>query len=216
MTRDVSPLKVAVVGAGMAGATCARALSVSGCAVHVVDKSRGAGGRLATKTVQWLDPRGQCRTTRFDHGAPAFAAHSADFRQFLAFASPRQAPVPWTPTLAVGSRPLDDAGRLWLPMPDMPSLCRGLLRDIRTTWSFAVDRLRQGPLGWEIEAAGSTLPGYFDAVTPPCIAGVMRCRRPRAPSRCGNAGGTPPEALACAAISSAVTASKAPGSPRRP
>jgi hypothetical protein len=66
--------------------------------------------------------------------------------------------------LAAGSRPLDDAGPLWLPTPDMPALCRGLLRNIPATWSFAVDRLLRDQLGWQIEALGSMLPGHFDAV----------------------------------------------------
>jgi hypothetical protein len=88
----------------------------------------------------------------------------AEFRQFLVRAAQAGRVSPWWPALATGSRPLDDAGPLCLPTPDMPSLCRWLLRDIPTTWSFAVDHLLHGPLGWHIEAAGSTLPGHFDAV----------------------------------------------------
>lgn len=153
-----------MIGAGIAGATCARALSVSGCSVHVVDKSRGAGGRLATRRLEWLDPQGRQRMARVDHGAPAFTASGADFRQFLANAFQPDALVQWRPTLATGSRPRDDAGPLWLPQPDMPSLCRALLHDIPTTWSFAVDRLRHGPLGWQVEASGTMLAGPFDAV----------------------------------------------------
>lgn len=164
MNRVALPFRVAVIGAGIAGATCARALSLSGCEVHVVDKSRGAGGRLATRRVEWLDEQGQRRIVKFDHGAPAFAARGTEFRQFLATASPPGTLVQWLPRLAAGSRPLDDAGPLWLPKPDMPSLCRGLLRDIPATWSFPVDRLLRDQLGWQIEAAGSTLSGHFDAV----------------------------------------------------
>lgn len=41
--------QVAVIGAGIAGAACARALSLAGRSVHVFDKSRGPGGRLATR-----------------------------------------------------------------------------------------------------------------------------------------------------------------------
>jgi predicted NAD/FAD-dependent oxidoreductase len=168
--------KVAVIGAGIAGATCARALSVSGCAVHVVDKSGGAGGRLATRRVEWLDRQGRRRIARFDHGVPAFTASGVDFRQFLANAFQPDALVQWRPTLAAGSRPLDAAGPLWLPRPDMPSLCRALLRDIPTTWSFAVDRLRHGPLGWQVEAAGTTPAAHFDAVVlalPPAQAAPL-------------------------------------------
>ena len=168
--------RVAVIGAGIAGATCARALSVSGCAVHVVDKSRAAGGRLATRRVEWLDSQGQRHIAGFDHGAPAFTASGAEFRRFLAHACQPDALAQWRPTLAPGSRLLDDAGPLWLPQPDMPTLCRALLRDITTTWSFAVDRLLHGPMGWQIEAAGTTLPGHFDAVVlalPPAQAAPL-------------------------------------------
>ncbi len=40
-----------VIGAGVAGLTCARELSLAGHEVLVVDKSRGAGGRCATRRV---------------------------------------------------------------------------------------------------------------------------------------------------------------------
>ena len=176
MLSSFSPPRVVVIGAGIAGATCARALVLSGCTVYVVDKARGAGGRLATKRLQWLDQQGQQRMARLDHGAPAFTACGADFQQFLATALPADALARWTPTLAAGCRPLDGAGPLWLPQPDMPSLCRWLLRDIPVTWSFNVDRLLRGPLGWQIDAAGSTLPGQFDAVVlalPPAQAAPL-------------------------------------------
>lgn len=159
-----APLKVAVVGAGIAGATCAHALASSGCAVHVVDKARAAGGRLATRRLEWQDQRGQRRIAALDHGAPAFAVSGADFREFLATASWPDALSQWRPTLAAGSRAMDEVGPLWLPSPDMPSLCRALLRDIPATFSFAVDRVLHDPLGWRVESAGSTIPGHFDAV----------------------------------------------------
>jgi predicted NAD/FAD-dependent oxidoreductase len=175
MNRISSSFRVAVIGAGIAGATCARALSLAGLDVHVVDKARGAGGRLATRRLEWQDPAGRRRITAFDHGAPAFTATN-DFRRFLAAALAPVNLVEWSPTLAVGSRPLDDVGPLNVPCPDMPSLCRGLLRDVAATWSFAVDRLLQSPRGWQLEAAGSTLPGFFDAVVlalPPAQAAPL-------------------------------------------
>ncbi|MEG3985510.1 FAD-dependent oxidoreductase [Microcoleus sp. T3B2] len=50
---------VAVIGAGMAGLSCAQRLRQAGYSVAVVEKSRGAGGRVATRRVQG---------TRADHG----------------------------------------------------------------------------------------------------------------------------------------------------
>ncbi|MEG4329428.1 FAD-dependent oxidoreductase [Microcoleus sp. herbarium5] len=51
---------VVVIGAGMAGLSCAQRLRQAGYSVAVVEKSRGAGGRVATRRVQG---------TRADHGA---------------------------------------------------------------------------------------------------------------------------------------------------
>ncbi len=51
---------VAVIGAGMAGLSCAQRLRLAGYSVAVVEKSRGPGGRVATRRVQG---------TRADHGA---------------------------------------------------------------------------------------------------------------------------------------------------
>jgi renalase len=60
--------EVAVIGAGMAGLTCARQLQQAGKTVVLVDKSRGLGGRLATRRlagthadhgVCYLQPKGE-------------------------------------------------------------------------------------------------------------------------------------------------------------
>ena len=48
---QMNPPSVAIVGAGMSGLTCARALQDAGFRVQVFDKSRGVGGRLATRAV---------------------------------------------------------------------------------------------------------------------------------------------------------------------
>ena len=42
-------LRVAVVGAGISGLICARTLLDHGLAVTVFEKSRGVGGRMATR-----------------------------------------------------------------------------------------------------------------------------------------------------------------------
>lgn len=176
MSLVVSSSKVAVIGAGLAGASCARALTQAGCTVHVIDKSRGVGGRLATRRLEWLDAQGDRHTARLDHGTPAISACGTEFRQFLAHGAQAGLVAPWQPALAAGSRPLDDAGSLYLPTQDMPSLCRWLLRDIPITLNFAVDSLRRDPRGWRIDAGGSTLPGHFDAVVlalPPAQAATL-------------------------------------------
>jgi renalase len=62
---------VAIIGAGLSGIACGRALSVAGYTVCILDKSRGLGGRMATRRVdqppdQPLDP--QPDPQQVDHG----------------------------------------------------------------------------------------------------------------------------------------------------
>ncbi|MEN3943493.1 FAD-dependent oxidoreductase [Prosthecobacter sp. SYSU 5D2] len=64
--------KIAIIGAGLAGIASARNLSQQGNQVTVFEKSRGFGGRCATK--RWMG----CRV---DHGAQYFTMRDAAFRQ---------------------------------------------------------------------------------------------------------------------------------------
>ena len=57
-------MRIAIVGAGVAGLTGALALRDAGCEVVVFDKGRGPGGRTATRRAGALS---------FDHGAPVVA-----------------------------------------------------------------------------------------------------------------------------------------------
>ena len=183
MSHPRSPSRIAVVGGGIAGATCAHLLHAAGHAVRVVDKSRGPGGRMATRRLEWTDAQGSTRQARLDHGAPGFVAGDPAFADFAgALLGPADLAA-WTPALKAGSRPLPAPGPLLLPQPDMPALCRALLRGIEVTGSFQVDRLLRGPDGWQLEAAGTLLPGLHDRVVlalPPAQAAPLLA--PHAPA----------------------------------
>jgi renalase len=169
-------LSVAVVGAGMAGAACAQALSQAGMAVRLFDKSRGPGGRLATRRVEWVDAHGQPWTTPLDHGAVGFTARSLAFQDFVARTEQSGCAARWTPTLAPRSLPLDEQGPLYVPAPDMPALCRSLLSGITATWAWPVDGLHKDPLGWHVQRQGEHFSERFDAVVlavPPAQAAPL-------------------------------------------
>jgi renalase len=168
--------RIAVIGAGIAGSACARALTLAGHAVHVFDKSHGPGGRLATRRVEWTNRLGQACTTPMDHGAVGITARSASFQIFLDQALHAGWLAEWRPALAAASRLPVDGLQLYVPTPDMPSLCRHLLEGTPTTWSFAVDCLRKGLTGWQVEASGECHDATFDAVVlalPPAQAAPL-------------------------------------------
>lgn len=59
MNKELLNLEVVVIGAGLAGLVCAKELQQKGFKVTVLEKSRGVGGRIATRRLE---------NTCFDHG----------------------------------------------------------------------------------------------------------------------------------------------------
>ncbi|TVR00192.1 MAG: FAD-dependent oxidoreductase [Deltaproteobacteria bacterium] len=84
---------VAIVGAGLAGAACARRLHELGLGVLIVDKGRRPGGRLATR----VESHGT-----YDHGCQHFTASSEAFRERIdQLVDTGSAAVLTTPTYAL-------------------------------------------------------------------------------------------------------------------
>ncbi|MEC7985331.1 MAG: FAD-dependent oxidoreductase [Myxococcota bacterium] len=66
--------RVAIIGSGMAGLTCARILQEHGFQVELYDKARQVGGRIATRSSR------KDALWRFDHGLPFFSTQDPHFR----------------------------------------------------------------------------------------------------------------------------------------
>lgn len=79
-------IDVAVIGAGMAGLVCAQQLKQAGYSVLVVEKSRGLGGRVATRRLH---------DTLADHGACYLKPKGEFFRQFIDLLCDRQVLTIW-------------------------------------------------------------------------------------------------------------------------
>jgi renalase len=110
---------IAVVGAGIAGIACARTLAQAGHEVTVFEKSREAGGRMATRDSEFGG---------FDHGTQYFTVRDARFEKALATASGLVRP--WSANTV---RILDELGRVvasalppkeahWVATPGMNAL----------------------------------------------------------------------------------------------
>jgi renalase len=74
MTTSALHFDVAIVGAGIAGLACASTLQQAGQRLVVLEKSRGVGGRVATRRLP---------TTRADHGTCYLSPKGDRFREFL-------------------------------------------------------------------------------------------------------------------------------------
>jgi len=81
---------VAVIGAGMAGLVCAQQLAQAGYSVVVVEKSRGVGGRVATRRLH-----GTCA----DHGLRYLEPSSPLLQQLVEVLCDRHLLQVWTDTV---------------------------------------------------------------------------------------------------------------------
>lgn len=161
------PTKVAVIGAGMAGSALARSLLEEGAAVHVFDKSRGPGGRMATRRTAWTDAQRSSRVTAFDHGTPCFSAKDAGFRDAVAQAVHAGWVTTWQPRLHPQSMPWADAdlgSAHFVAAPDMPQWCRKLVDGATLHWEQPVEALRRSSRGWVLECSGTLVADVFDTV----------------------------------------------------
>ncbi|MEY8875316.1 MAG: NAD(P)/FAD-dependent oxidoreductase [Leptothrix sp. (in: b-proteobacteria)] len=183
-TPDERPCeRVAVVGAGLAGLSCARALAEAGCSVELFDKSRGVGGRMATRRSDWRDGEGAPVEIAFDHGVSGFVARSPAFVLAVEDAHRQGWLARWEPSVAPGSRALFDAApdaAAWVCVPDMPAWCRQLQADLPLHRAQAVECLQRDAGGWRLSVAGAAhAAGHeaaFDAVVlamPPAQAAAL-------------------------------------------
>jgi renalase len=89
LPMNQNQFEVAVIGAGIAGLTCAQQLAQAGYRVVVLEKSRGLGGRMATRRLQG---------TWADHGARYLELkpnQPNEFHQLVQALSARGIIVPW-------------------------------------------------------------------------------------------------------------------------
>ena len=120
-------LPIAIIGAGLAGISAARALIARGHTVTIFDKGRGPGGRLATRRIE-----AEGRKLQFDHGAQYLRAESADFAAALAEG---------------GTAPWPDAARR-VGVPSMSAVPRALLGEIPCIGSRHVGEITGSPGAW--------------------------------------------------------------------
>ncbi|KPJ82461.1 MAG: hypothetical protein AMJ58_00940 [Gammaproteobacteria bacterium SG8_30] len=191
----MSGRKIAVIGAGLAGLSCAARLSAAGHTVAVLDKGRSVGGRMATRREE---------ACSWDHGAQYFTRRDPAFVALVERAAAAGHAARWMPRWPGGEQ---ESSELWVGTPGQSALPRFLatgldvragtrivaLRRERSTWVLEDDRAgRHGPFDFLVSAvpapqaaalaAGhSTLAPKIAAVPmAPCWAVLVAFDRPLA------------------------------------
>ncbi|MFZ4071461.1 MAG: NAD(P)/FAD-dependent oxidoreductase [Caulobacterales bacterium] len=82
-------MHIAIIGAGLAGLSCARRLQAAAFPVHVFDKSRSVGGRVSTRRVELAHGVAQ-----FGH-APQFSTARDEALAEAVSALPPETSLPW-------------------------------------------------------------------------------------------------------------------------
>ena len=157
MTGATGPWAAVVVGAGIAGLRAAGQLAAAGRRVLLLEKSRGVGGRMATRRVGGA----VC-----DHGAQFFTVRSDAFARVVAEAMQAGAAAEWCRGFArdgsLGEASEGDGHPRYRGvrgMTDLPKwLAAGLLEDgglveIRTAAKVAAIAAADGGVRVEVEAA---------------------------------------------------------------
>ncbi|MEL6796832.1 MAG: FAD-dependent oxidoreductase [Planctomycetota bacterium] len=125
--------RIAVIGAGIAGATAARALADAGHAVTVFEKARGPGGRMASRRTA-REPT----APSFDHGCQTLSQEAS--------ITPAE---PWTHRLAsiAGTDITSVTNRTRpVPTPRMNAPVAALLEGIDATYAASISRIEtDGP-----------------------------------------------------------------------
>ena len=132
---------VVVVGAGIAGTACARALQSAGVAVRVLDRGHRLGGRMALRQERLGDVERvvDIGASYFTVSDPGFAAVAADWRS-------RGLAREWTDTLTVlhtdGSAPEPAPGPMrWAAPGGLRSLVEDLAAGLDVTSEYEVEQV---------------------------------------------------------------------------
>ena len=147
--------QVAVIGAGLAGLSCASALAQAGMQVQVFEKSRGVAGRMSTRKGDgW-----QC-----DHGARYFTARDPAFQNQLAIWLEQGAAAQWHTPIGVyenqtwqSSKPTDPR---YVGTPWMTSPAHHLAKSLDVHHSHTITQINRAPHQWQLHTAEHGLLEY--------------------------------------------------------
>ncbi len=149
-----SPMpRVAVVGAGLSGLICARTLQDHGFDVTVFEKSRGPGGRMATRRPD--------TGLSFDHGAQYFTVRDPHFARYVEAWVQQGIVAEWAGRVVAihgdEVQPKVDQEVRYVGVPGMSTIAQHLAEDVPLRLETEVVGLDRVKGGWRLtDAAGQS------------------------------------------------------------
>ena len=169
-------MKVAIIGAGLAGLACAERLADAGHRVALFDKGNRPGGRMSARRLPTAGG-----DAGFDHGAQYFTARDPGFQARVEAWRQGGLAAPWP---AAGP----DA---WVGTPAMDAPVRDLAGRHEIRWSARVASLSGEVGGWRLDGDG-VADERFDAVLAALPAEqAAALLAPAAPAMAARAAATP-------------------------
>jgi photolyase PhrII len=172
LRRTTRPLNhpmptVAVIGAGISGLMCARTLADHGFPVAVFEKSRGVGGRMATRRTD--------DGLHFDHGAQYFTARDGRFRRYVKSWMQDGIVEPWRAPIVVMQNGMIREEKMetdrFVAAPRMNAICRHISSGLDIRFQTRVGPLEKTGDSWRVATDDGTSLGTFDVVVVSAPAG---------------------------------------------
>jgi renalase len=186
-SRPGSPAHIAVIGAGIAGLSCAILLQDAGLKVRLFEKSGGPSGRMSTRRRDdW-----QC-----DHGAQFFTASHPDFLAEVIRWQRAGVAGLWTPRLRIlgcGTvNSLDPVIERLVGIPSMTAPGEFLSENLALTTRTTIRQIKREPEGWQlVSVEHGALDERFDtvllAVPAPQAIPLLRASAPKLADMAGSA-----------------------------
>ena len=147
MSRADAAKRVAIVGAGISGLSCAAELQAAGYDVTLFDKGRGPGGRMSSR--RFSTPLGEAIA---DHGAQYFTARDPAFVAQVQEWESAGIVAPW-PYIS------ED---VWVGVPTMNQIVRHMATTLNVHWNVRITTASQTHNGWTLSGEDQQVDGHFD------------------------------------------------------
>ncbi len=137
-------MRIAVVGAGIAGLAAARSLADRQHDVMVFERARVPGGRVGTRVIRAIElPRGLSGELAFDHGAQYFTVRDPRFSELAAEWERDRILAKWTGRIVVfdgeGWEDVEHETNRYVGTPGMDAIVKAMAAGLEITYGQRVE-----------------------------------------------------------------------------